>query len=771
MQAAILGLDGFVQAHRKLVLAAWTAVFLLAAPFSLMQSRHLTGGGYDVRGTDSYVADHALQSDFRGGGSEAVAIVLQRAGGTPADLTRAIQTAAARARTVRRVRISPAAIRAARSQAQRANAVVLPLDVSGSPDQAIDVATKLRKRIGSGGPPRAGVRPYVVGAPSLWSALHDLQTTDLKKAEQIGFPITLILLLATFGSVFAAILPGVLGAITVTLTGGIVYLLSLALPMSIFVSSAASMIGIGVAIDYSLFVLARYRQEVAAGRDPDDARRTALSTAGCAVAFSGITVAIAVASLFLFDATVLRSMAAGVIIAVALCVLATVGLLPALLSTLGRRAYMPGTIGRIKERMGRRLRRRSRGDFWTRWTERVMRRPLASLLLAAAVMVTLAVPLTSAKFNELAAVQFPRGHEAVLGTRIAAAIVGPGALSPLDAVIKLDRPGPAARRALGSYARAVRRDPEVAFITPPTFSRTGTEAVMQVVPRHFGEDPPGRALLTRLRNGARTSAIASVGSVSFGGDVPLVQDFKNHVTSRLPIVVGLLIALTLILMLVVMRSVVLPIKAVIMNLLTLGAASGVTVAIFQWGWLDGPLGYHHPGYVDVIVLPLMVAVVFGLSMDYELFMLTRIREAWLRTGSNSDAVAEGLRTTAAPISSAALIMVSVFLSFAAVSVPGIKEIGTALAVAIALDVTLVRLVLVPATMRLLGQWNWWLPRPLEIVPHLAFEPPAHEATSRLADGGAARPVPAGRRFVGVNDHDPAQQADAAATAAPAERSR
>ena len=549
-------------------------------------------------------------------------------------------------------------------------------------------------------------------------------------------PITLVILLATFGSLAAAVLPLAVGLGSVTITGALIYFVAQALPMSVYVTSAASMIGIGVAIDYSLFVLSRYRQEIARGRSEDEARLAALSTSGLAVVFSGVTVILSLCALLAFPTVTLRSMAFGSILVVAIAVLTAVTLMPAVIAVLGSRAYAPGRISHLTDRLLARWRRGPGRDFWGRWTRRVMARPLVTVVATATVLLLLAAPALSIRLGEQARSQLPAGHDALRGMAIASQLLGPGALGPIQAVARFHSgtaETPANRAALSSYATAVENDPEVAYVSPPRASLDGREVNLTVVPRHFGEDPAAIALLHRLRGGLSGNSIARTANVHFGGDVALVQDFTRSVSHTLGTVFLLLIAVTYVVMLVMLRSVVLPLKAVVMNLLTVCASTGVSVAIFQWGWLDWT-GYSSPGYIDAAVIPLMMAVVFGLSMDYEVFMLTRIREAFMRTGDSRQAVATGLQGSAGTISSAALIMMSVFFAFALVAIPSIKEIGAALGIAVALDATLVRLVLVPATMALLGRWNWWLPGWLESLPRIS--PDAAPEPSLALDGGA-----------------------------------
>jgi uncharacterized membrane protein YdfJ with MMPL/SSD domain len=717
----VIRLDAWLTRHRKLVLALWGLTLVLAVPLSAQQSKHLTEGGFQSAGTDSHVANRALENDFGERQPRALGIVLVRDGASRAEFSRAVGEYADRARSVENIEAPASSVAAARTRALGADTVLFPLTVVGNPDESADAAVKLRKDLELEEGTRDGVTPHLVGANAIWAALHEFQDRDVRKAERIGLPLTLIILLVTFGSLVAASLPLALGLTSVTITGGITYFVAQALPMSVFVVSSASMIGIGVAIDYSLFVLARYRQEIAAGKSEPEARSTALATSGLAVVFSGITVIVALCAMLAFPTVALRSMALGAIMVVSISVLAAVTLMPLVMTLLGRRAYEKGRSAAVTDRALARWRAGPGRDFWGRWTRRVMARPLVTAIGIAALLIALATPALDIRINEEARSQLPAGHDAIEGMNAAAELLGPGALGPVTAVIRFDSgtsSTPANRAAVSRYVAGVERDPEVAHVAAPRRSVDGRQVSLEIVPRHYGEHPAAQALIDRLRDRGSSGALANVGTVNFGGDVALVKDFAESVSDGVFRTFSILIAATFVVMLVMLRSVLLPLKAVVMNLLTVGATTGVIVGIFQWGWLDWT-GYDSPGYVHAAVLPLMMAIVFGLSMDYEVFMLTRIREAFMRTRDNTEAVAIGLRGSAGTITSAALIMVSVFLAFAAVSIPSIKQIGTALAVAIALDATLVRLVLVPATMGLLGRWNWWLPSWLQRIPRLA----------------------------------------------------
>ena len=711
-------LHDFLARHRRFVLVAWLVVLVAAAPFAMRQTDHLTSGGFLVPGSGSEKVDQAL-ADFENAQRETLAVVLaQREGATAASIRAEVDRVDRIAAEVDHAELTAAAAREAKARAGQDMILIVPLDLEGSHDELADVAVDMRDELDVG-QVRGGVEPHLVGQQALWAGMQELSKEDLEKAETTGFPIVLLILLAVFGSLAAASLPLALGFGSVLVSGAGIYFLSQATEMSVFVTNVASMIGIGVAVDYSLFVLARYREEIREGRTREDALRVSMRTSGIAVVFSGVTVIVSLAGLFLVDSTVIQSMAMGAIMVVAIAVLAAVTLLPALISLFGRRAYARSRTTMVIElvaRQWRNLRRRPgstrperrRGAFWERWTNAVMRRPWLSVGLSAAVMLTLAIPALSLVWGDGALRQFPEGNETRVGAELAAQVTGPGASGPMQIVADASDPA-----AIDRYVAKLRRDPEVAKVEPPVESRDGGSVLIVAQAKHDPESPQARALVDRVR-------ADGIGDV--GGATANVEDFKDLVSGSMWKILLFVLAFSYVVLFVLLRSVLLPLKAVLMNLLSVAAAYGVLVAVFQYGWVDGFLGFESLGYINTMTPPFLLAIVFGLSMDYEVFLLSRIRERYEATGDNRRAVAEGLRASAKTISSAALIMVAVFAVFASAGVPAVKEIGLGLAVAIALDATLVRLVLVPATMELMGRWNWWLPKRLDrVLPHTDFE--------------------------------------------------
>ena len=634
--------------------------------------------------------------------------------------------------TVDGVDPAPATARQARVQLRRTGFAILPLQSELSPDELIDAATTMREDLDPG-TAAAGVTPYLVGQPTIWAGMQEISKKDLSKAEATGFPIVALILLVVFGSLAAAALPLALGFVSVLVTGALIYFISLQMTTSVFVTNMASMIGIGVAIDYSLFILARYREEREAGRDQGEARAEALSTSGLAVTFSGLAVIISLAGLWMVDNQALRSMALGAMTVVAVSILTATTLLPALIAMLGDRVLPGGVVGRVERFLKHRVLRRPVGRahdgpcrrrpsrFWEGWTRRVMARPWTAIVAVSAVLLTLAIPVLSLETGTQALSQFPKDSDVRVGNELAAAELGGGTDPVLIVAGFGDTASRADRVAVAGFSRRLEATPGISAVAAPAYA--GGDALIQATSSAPSESDATLALIDRLRDQViPTTALAKVASVDVGGETARGHDVRAQISGSMWKIILFVLALSFLVLMVMLRSLILPLKAVLMNLLSIGAAFGILVAVFQWGWLDGFLGFESQGALDTINVPLIFAVVFGLSMDYEVFLMSRIRERYLRHGDNERAVAEGLSSSARTISSAALIMTCVFAVFVLTGVPSIKELGLGCAVAIALDATLVRLILVPAAMKLMGSWNWWMPSWLDrLLPDLSFE--------------------------------------------------
>ncbi len=758
MRELMVRLSRFLGRHRRPVLVGWVIVLLLALPLASHQTDHLTGGGFDVPGSQSKAVSDSLERDF-GHDADGIAVLLRAdSGAGPEARTAAVARVREAVAGVDRVSLPPAVADRGLLQLERTGTALLALRSDLNSDALIDAATDLRADL-EPGTAQNGVTTYLAGQPTIWAGMQELSKRDLAQAEATGFPIVALILLVVFGSLAAAALPLALGFVSVIVTGALIYFISLEMSTSVFVTNMASMIGIGVAIDYSLFILARYREERRAGRGDDEALAQALSTSGLAVTFSGIAVIVSLAGLWMVDNQALRSMALGAMTVVAVSILTATTLLPTLISLLGDRVMPGGLVGRIRKLVRRPFRRRaaqgqsaipgrgsegqsisvssgpngSRGDggidsgFWVKWTRNVMAHPWVAVIGVTSVLLLLAAPLLSIETGTEALGQFPKGSDVRVGNELAMQQRGGGA-DPVQIVADFE--GAPDRAAVGSFADQLASTPGVSSVSPPAFS--GERVLFQATSSAPSESDAARALVERLRDTvAPSSELAAVATVDVGGETARSHDVRAQIGGSMWKIVAFVLTLSFLVLMVMLRSLVLPLKAVLMNLLSIGAAFGILVAIFQWGWFDGLLGFESQGALDTINVPLIFAIVFGLSMDYEVFLMSRIRERYMQHHDNERAVAEGLSSSARTISSAALIMSSVFAVFVLTGVPSIKELGLGSAVAIALDATLVRLILVPAAMKLLGDWNWWMPSWLDrALPELSFE------------GGGSEPEPA-----------------------------
>jgi uncharacterized membrane protein YdfJ with MMPL/SSD domain len=739
MHDAMIRLAGFLARRRRLVVAAWVLVVVASLPLAARQTEHLTGGGFDVPGSESKAVADAMQGVFVDE-ANGIAVSLQaEPDASGAERAVAVRKVRREVAAIEGISLPPGVARRAELQLRRSDRALIPLSSRVSQDELVDSAVDLREGLDPG-TAKGGVTPYLAGQATVWAGMQELSKEDLSKAEGGGFPIVALILLVVFGSLAAAALPLTLGFVSVIVTGALIYFLSLQMSTSVFVTNMASMIGIGVAVDYSLFILARYREERRDGRGCEEARAEALATSGLAVAFSGIAVIVSLAGLWMVDNQALRSMALGAMTVVAVSILTATTLLPALIALLGDRVMPGGIVARVLRFAKYSVLRRPRpavagaagGDegpgFWDKWARRVMARPWLAVTFSAGILLFLATPILSLETGANAIQQFPKDSDVRIGNELVAEQLGGGA-DPVQIVASF--PGAVDRAAAASFATELRAEPRVSSVSPPVFA--GDSVLIEATSTAPSDSEAASAFVSRLRDTVvPASGLAAVASVDVGGETARTDDARAQISGSLWKIVGFVLALSFLVLMVMLRSLLLPLKAVLMNLLSIGAAFGVLVAIFQWGGLDSLLGFESLGALDTINVPLIFAIVFGLSMDYEVFLMSRIRERYMAHGDNERAVAEGLASSARTISSAALIMSCVFAVFVLTGVPSIKELGLGAAVAIALDATLVRLILVPAAMKLMGRWNWWMPSWLDrLLPRLSFE-----------GGGKREPEPA-----------------------------
>jgi uncharacterized membrane protein YdfJ with MMPL/SSD domain len=508
-------------------------------------------------------------------------------------------------------------------------------------------------------------------------------------------------------------------------TLGIVFLAAHELTMATYVTNLVFLIGLGIAIDYSLLVVYRFREELAKGGSKDDAIIRTMATAGRAVIFSGATVAIGLALLLFLPLPFMRSMGVGGFLIPLVSIAAAATLQPALLSLYGRRGVARLHVADWLRRRGVPLPRIAGPDvehgFWARLAQMIMARPLAFLAGGVALLLAAAIPIFALELTPGSAQGIPQSPSAVRGLNVLRQAVGPGALSPstvlVDAGAGRSVRSPEIQTAIDRVKRGLAADREVAYVQSGTrgryVDRSGRYEQLIVAGEHEYGDEPSQALVHRLRGSIIPSAhFPPHARVLAGGGPAQGVDFLHQSYTYFPWLVLAVLVLTYIVLMHAFRSVVLPLKAVLLNLLSVLAACGMLVVVFRWGVGDAVAGLYQFGQVEGWIPIFLFAMLFGLSMDYEVFLVTRMRETWDEEHDNVRAVSYGLERTGLIVTAAAIIMVAAFSGFVAGSVVGLQEFGLGLAVAIFVDATIVRALLVPSLMAVFGRWNWWLPEPL-----------------------------------------------------------
>jgi RND superfamily putative drug exporter len=698
--------------RRWVVVAVWL-VALLAGGFASTKLSSLLANVFTVPGTDSERVRTVLESHFGDRSDGSFTVVFR---------VRDSRNARMRARLQERVDRAARVVPTAHATALRAGGrhlvygdVVSTLKLADAKGYADDLLHAARSR--------AGPDAYVTGAAAIQHDLDPIFGHDLARGESIALPIALAVLLAVFGLSWAVTIPFLFAGGTIMGTLGIVYLLAHELTMATYVTNLVQLIGLGIAIDYSLLIVYRFREELARGGSQDDAIVRTMETAGRAVIFSGGTVAIGLGLLLFMPLPFMRSMGVGGFLIPLVSIAAAATLQPALLAVYGRRGVKRVRVAAfLRGRLGVPLPRLAgtadpeRG-FWARLARSIMRRPLAFLAVGAALLAAAAIPVFALQLTPGSVEGIPRYPQSVQGFDLLTKAVGPGVISPsqvlVDAGSRGDVRAAPTQAAIGRMIRAADHDPEVAhaFYWPGGrfMDRSKRYAQVIVAGKHEYGEEPSQALVKRLRSTIVPSANWPAGvTVRVGGGPPQGVDFLHRSYTVFPwLVLGVLV-LTYLLLMRLFRSLLLPLKAVVLNLLSVAAAYGVLVAVFRWGAGETVGLYQYPqieGWIPIFLF----AMLFGLSMDYEVFLVTRMREAWDERRDNVRAVAEGLERTGRIVTAAAIVMVAAFSGFIAGRVLGLQEFGVGLAVAIFVDATLVRAVLVPSLMAVFGRWNWWLP--------------------------------------------------------------
>lgn len=747
----------FVYRFRRPVAILAILVAIASVPLAARTADVLSAGGWLDATSESADVTARLDEEFGAGRSSVIALFRPTDPGqdaTSAEVQAAIATSLAGVigddRVTGVVGYAETGDRRFISTAGDAAYVVIELDMSE--EESVEFVDDLRALI----TPPAGMTYQLTGYGPITVDSAKQSEEDLQRAELISLPVAAVILILVFASAVAAGMPLLVAGLAIPSSLALIYLIAGVTEMSIFVLNIATMLGLALAIDYSLFIVSRYREELRRGRSVGDAVERAIATSGKAVAFSGIAVAIGLSGLLLFEAPAIRSIGIGGALVVLCSVVYALTFLPAVLGMLGPRVNAL-SIGALV----RRIRGREEEPVdapvsrWERVAVQVMRRPILVLVPTLAVLILAGIPFLALRQGVPGAEIYPPGVESrdayvALQEEFAA-----GETTPIVILAEVDGDptSPTTIAALTTYAAQLEAldlvdrveghfmiiDPATGAALPP-----GQVAALYALPE--GQRPPGLdALLARYVRGdtVRLDAISPLPPAQpdatdlipviraidpgpgittiVGGSAATGHDFLVSQGERAPYAVGLTLVASGFILFLLFGSVVLPLKAVLMTLLSISASFGALVWIFQQGNLAGALDFEPLGYTVAGIPIIMFSVLFGLSMDYEVLLLSRIQEAYRRTGDNTRSVAEGLARTAGVITGAALIMVTVFAAFALAEVITIKSIGVGMAIAVALDATIIRVLLVPATMRLMGRWNWWAPGPLaRLTDRLGF---------------------------------------------------
>jgi putative drug exporter of the RND superfamily len=585
-----------------------------------------------------------------------------------------------------------------------------------------------------------GIEAYTLGEATSTEDFRRISEEDLRFGESIGILAAIVVLVVVFGALVAGITPIVMGVFSIAVTLGIIALIGQLWRITFFAPNLVSMMGLAVGIDYSLFIVSRYREERQRGREKLEAIEHAGETANRAVFFSGVTVILALAGMLIIPVTIFRGLAGGAIVVVAVSVAASMTLLPAILSLLGDRV----NAGRILGRRRGQIEHGRPGGFWDRMSRGVMARPVLSLVLAAGLLIALSLPFWLQPHPEDDGVGIKQGMSGITTmpddvptkqafTALVEHFPKAGANTPAQIVILGSPRDPAVVSGIEALGREIADDPSLGTPAAPRGSEDGSLTLVDIPLAGAAADTQSESAVQAVRDLRQRyvpAAFADAGvEVLVAGETAMLTDFLDISGDYTPVIILIVLGLSFVLLTIVFRSIVVPAKAIVMNLLSVGAAYGAIVLVFQKGGLGlgeriaDVSGFQQVDAIDAWLPLFLFSILFGLSMDYHVFLLSRIREEYDRTQDNAEAVAYGLRTTGGIITGAAIIMVAVFSGFAAGRLVALEEMGFGLAIAVFIDATIVRSILVPSTMRLLGDRNWYLPRWLQWLPQIRVEGP------------------------------------------------
>lgn len=688
--------------HRRLVIAVWAVVTLAAAPLAISLTKALSGAGWDAKGSTAESVRKELRSDFPELGAENPVVVVKQ--DTPFS-----ENSSTLASLIADLAKGPHVIGVADPLKMPSEAGLVSRDGKtalipvaqeiAEEAERPEFAGKLGSYVQKLNMPE-GLQAEVTGEWPVWADFNKMNEEALHKAELLSGLPTLVMLFLAFGAMIAAGIPLILAIAGIAVGFASLHMLSWITPISVWSMNFSMMIGLAVGIDYSLFIVSRYREERVEGKDAIAAIENTLSTSGKAVFLSALTVVLSLAAVFLVPVMVFQTMALGMIISVIAVALAALTLLPAVLIAMGDKVLVArGKKDPDIEAEGR----------WAKWTGTALRHPGKVLATGVVLLGALVVPAFGMKLGMPGARVVDEGRTSRDGYELMIEAFGPGAAAP--AFITVDAKD---ADATVKAAQEVENVVDARVVAGPS---TLGRVVVRAIPGTQIDDPSTSTMVEDLRKALKTS----VPNAHVGGPSAQNHDLTGVLTGRAPYAIGLILLVAFVLLLVVFRSVVIALFSILMNLLTVGAAFGFATMVFQNGIGTSLIGIEHQGFVDAWAPLFFFALLFGLSMDYQLFLLAAIKERFQATGDTSRAISEGISRTGRPITNAAIIMIIVFIAFGVTGPIPPTELGLTLAVAVLLDATIVRVMLVPATMALLKDKNWYAPKwLLKVLPHVNF---------------------------------------------------
>jgi uncharacterized membrane protein YdfJ with MMPL/SSD domain len=705
--------------HRKIAIFGWLAFCLGAFVLGTMVIGTNTLEVADAGVRESGRMDRLLDKDFKTPAGERVIVQSKTLEARDPSFKAVITDVTKRLRTNPTVTNFKSPLEDPGLVSEDGHSVLIDFELTGDPDTAED---RVQPILDTTAAAQAAHPEFVIeefGTASADKELNGVFTDDLKKAGELSLPITLGILLLAFGALVAAGIPLLLGLTAVLATMGLLAIPSKVLPVDESIGAVVLLIGLAVGVDYTMFYLKREREERAEGRSEEEALQVAAATSGRSVLISGLTVMIAMAGLFLTGDPTFKGFGAATILVVAVAVLGSLTVLPAMLSWLGDR------VERIHIPVLKSMRpKHGEGRFWSAILGPVLRYPIPAALLAGSVLVALCVVALQLKTTVPGADTYPQSLS-VVKTYNKMQKAFPGGETPAEVVVKADNVRSAkVQEAIGqlgwrALATHVMHEPILTDV-----NKAGTVATVSIPVAGSGTDATSNEAVNALRDELLPTTIGLVPEVEdYGvtGQTASSKDFNEQMGGAIPYVFGFVITFAFLLLLITFRSIVIPIKAIILNLLSVGAAYGVLVLVFQHGIGKGILDFSYTEGVAGFIPVFLFVILFGLSMDYHVFILSRVRESYDEGRSTEEAIAHGVKVTAGVVTSAAIVMVFVFAVFGTLQILFLKQFGVGLAAAILIDATIIRAVLLPATMKLLGDWNWYLPRWLEWLPRIEHE--------------------------------------------------